>query len=189
MNPASCFLPRRRRSSLAKLPSDPTTTKLVMSAAQTLWYLGWDGLMTTNLNILLNRRKEIEAEAGHGEAGEYPIWVSEDFEGINKYLAWCPSFADFFECRSGGRGFTPSGPIFWAVDGSLFIYGELVGCAALLENHAARARVRLIMHTDDIEGYNDDAFLLELENRNQAVLEACGLYDDEEFEDDEDEDD
>ncbi|KAF7367785.1 hypothetical protein MSAN_00842700 [Mycena sanguinolenta] len=175
-----------------------------MSAAQPLWYLGWDGLMTTNLNILLNRRKEIEAEAGHGEAGEYPIWVSEDFEGINKYLAWCPSFADFFECRSGGRGFTPSGPIFWAVDGSLFIYGNwCVGCATLLENRGRLAgddlghpehrrcarRVRLIMHTDDIEGYNDDAFLLELENRNQAVLEACGLYDDEEFEDDEDEDD
>ncbi|KAF7374222.1 hypothetical protein MSAN_00304700 [Mycena sanguinolenta] len=170
-----------------------------MSAAQTLWYLGWDGLMTTNLNILLNRCKEIEAEAGHGEAGEYPIWVSEDFEGINKYLAWCPSFADFFECRSGGRGFTPSGPIFWAVDGSLFIYGNCApgkpwvtrrGMILATPNiDAARARVRLIMHTDDIEGYNDDAFLLELENRNQAVLEACGLYDDEEFEDDEDEDD
>ncbi|KAF7355602.1 hypothetical protein MSAN_01477400 [Mycena sanguinolenta] len=145
-----------------------------MSAAQPLWYLGWDGLMTTNLNILLNRRKEIEAEAGHGEAGEYPIWVSEDFEGINKYLAWCPSFADFFECRSG--------------DGSLFIYGNWWDAQRSWKT-TLRARVRLIMHTDDIEGYNDDAFLLELENRNQAVLEACGLYDDEEFEDDEDEDD
>ncbi|KAF7349503.1 hypothetical protein MSAN_01740700 [Mycena sanguinolenta] len=167
------------------------TMKLVMSAAQTLWYLGWDGLMTTNLNILLNRRKEIEAEAGHGEAGEYPIWVLEDFEGINKYLAWCPSFADFFECRSGGRGFYSKwsnllGSRWLSLHLRELVHQRLVaGAYALIELFfqgmilatpnidAAHARIRLIMHTDDIK----------------AVLEACGLYDDEEFEDDEDEDD
>ncbi|KAJ6451137.1 hypothetical protein C8R45DRAFT_946353 [Mycena sanguinolenta] len=162
--------------------------------SEPLWYLGWEGLMTTNLDLLLQRRKDLAAASPHGEVGACPIWVAEGFDEIVLHLPWCPPLKGVFERRPSGRGWNPTERINWAVDGSSFVYSTPWDAGrswrrsgntdamilATPDVQVAYARIREITGKG-VEDFDETAFLIKLENEHEAILKRCGLDDDDDF--------
>ncbi|KAJ6470358.1 hypothetical protein C8R45DRAFT_937269 [Mycena sanguinolenta] len=131
--------------------------------SEPIWYLGWEGFMTTNLcanvldstratligvarDLLLQRRKDLAAASAHGEVGACPIWVAEGFNNIVLYLPGCPTFKGVFEQRPGGRGWNATMGINWVVDGSRLVYESSSEAERVWRYFAKDAMVLATLH-------------------------------------------